>query len=305
MSLFYTPKEKLLLEGLMPERALLRLRRAGIAVFHAKKVEKNQILFCINKKDCEKVFAIYPAVCYNNNGYSPYVAKKIRAHGVARLREKLRNRAGLFLGGLLFCFATLYADSFVFGVDFTASSVYAREALQTLETRGIKPFAKYKSDEIDLICAELMRLDGMEFCSVKKRGLRLQVEMRLSSFTKPSMQSGDMLARHTGTILSISALKGTPLCKVGDEVRISQPLVGAYVQKSDGEKVKTTAIARASIACVYENVFDVNSEEEAFANGYLCAGLSQADTLINRVAERRDNGYFVRLEYVANEAFNL
>ena len=34
-------KEKLLLEGLMPERALLRLRRAGIPLFQVKKVEKS------------------------------------------------------------------------------------------------------------------------------------------------------------------------------------------------------------------------------------------------------------------------
>ena len=299
------PRVRMSIEGVMPERALLRLKRADISLYRIKKPQKNTVLFSVKKKDCEKVFAIYPNVCYNNNGYSPYVAKKIGAFGFARWSEKLRNRVGLFLGGLLFCAVTLYADSLVLGVDFTASNVYAREALQTLEARGIKAFAPYKSEEADLICAELMRLDGVEFCSVKKTGLRVQVEMRLSRFTKPSMQSGDMTARHTGTILSISALKGTPLCKVGDEVTVSQPLVGAYIQKSDGERVKTTAIARVSIACVYENAFDVESEEEAFANGYLCAGLSQTDTLISRVVERRDSGYFVRLEYVANEAFNL
>ena len=41
MSFFGELKEILLLEGLMPERALLRLRREGIAVYDAKKIEKN------------------------------------------------------------------------------------------------------------------------------------------------------------------------------------------------------------------------------------------------------------------------
>ena len=81
--------------------------------------------------------------------------------------------------------------------------------------------------------------------------------------------------------------------------------MGAYVQTERGERVKTTAIARASIACTYENVFAVDSEEEAFANGYLCAGVTQADMLTNHVVEKRDSGYFVRLEYIATEAFNL
>ena len=60
--LFGPPRDKILIEGLMPERALLRLRRVGIGVYNAKKIEKNQILFSVNKKDTEKVFAIYPTL---------------------------------------------------------------------------------------------------------------------------------------------------------------------------------------------------------------------------------------------------
>ena len=49
-------KDRFLIEGVMPERALLRLKRAGISVFNVKKPQKNQILFSISKKDSEKVF---------------------------------------------------------------------------------------------------------------------------------------------------------------------------------------------------------------------------------------------------------
>ena len=65
MGLFERGKEKILLEGLMPERALLRLRRAGIAVYNVQKIKKNRIVFLIKKKDSEKVFAIYPKMCYS------------------------------------------------------------------------------------------------------------------------------------------------------------------------------------------------------------------------------------------------
>ena len=37
-------KVRFVIEGIMPERALLRLKRAGIAVYHVKKRQKNQIL---------------------------------------------------------------------------------------------------------------------------------------------------------------------------------------------------------------------------------------------------------------------
>ena len=58
-------REKLIVEGVQPEKALLRLQKAGIDVFHAKKIKKNQILFTVSKKDSEKVFAIYPKMWYN------------------------------------------------------------------------------------------------------------------------------------------------------------------------------------------------------------------------------------------------
>ena len=57
--------EKIIIEGIMPERALSKLQREGICVYHAKKLKKNQILLSVKKKDTEKVFAICPNVCYN------------------------------------------------------------------------------------------------------------------------------------------------------------------------------------------------------------------------------------------------
>ena len=143
MRIFSEGKEQFRLTGLMPERALLRLRRAGIAVYQVKKVEKNQILFCVKRKDSEKVFAINPSVCYNNNGYTPYTAQKIKALGLAKVSERLKNRVGLLLGVLLFCTATLYADAFVLGVEFIGSEIYAREVYAVLIEQGITPFARY------------------------------------------------------------------------------------------------------------------------------------------------------------------
>ena len=43
-------KEAWIVEGLMPERALDRLQKAGISIFKAKKIKKMQILFHISKK---------------------------------------------------------------------------------------------------------------------------------------------------------------------------------------------------------------------------------------------------------------
>ena len=58
-------RERILLEGNMPERALLRLRREKIALYHVRKTAKDRLLFSVNREDAEKIFAIYPKVCYN------------------------------------------------------------------------------------------------------------------------------------------------------------------------------------------------------------------------------------------------
>ena len=75
--LFGNFRQRLLIEGIMPERALLRLRREKIAVYNVKKRGKTQILLSVKRKDTQKVFAIYPNVCYNDNAYSPYSVKKL------------------------------------------------------------------------------------------------------------------------------------------------------------------------------------------------------------------------------------
>ena len=101
--LFLNLKDRLQIEGIMPERALLRLKRAGIGIYNAKKVEKNKILLSVKRKDTEKVFAIYPNVCYNIGAYSPYTVTKMGAVGIGKLLETAKKRMGLLLGIPLYC----------------------------------------------------------------------------------------------------------------------------------------------------------------------------------------------------------
>ena len=57
--------QRIMIEGMMPYRALNRLKREGISLKNIKKSKKNQILITVDAKDVEKVFAIYPNMCYN------------------------------------------------------------------------------------------------------------------------------------------------------------------------------------------------------------------------------------------------
>ena len=302
---FFTFRERFSIVGIMPERALLRIKRAGICVYNAKKIQKNQILFSVSKKDSEKVFAIYPNVCYNKNGTAPYTAKHIGSVGLGKYLAFAAQRTGFLLGALAFLGGTLYLDSFVFGVDFIGSAVYAREARATLKEFGITPFSRYQSGNEDLICSKLLSLDGVEFCSVKKNGLRVRVEMRLGEYGTRKLQSGNLYAAHTGEVVAITALRGTPLKAKGDSVQAGEPLVGGWFTKGEGEQVRIEPIARASIACAYEAEIDADSQEKAFATAYLALALDENATVQKTQITQMETGFLVRIEYIAIESINF
>lgn len=302
---FFAFRERVAIEGIMPERALLKLKRAGIAVYKLQKPQKNRLEFSVNKKDIQKVFAIYPDICYNKSVYSPYFVQKTGAVGLFRYAKRLQNRIGIVLGALLFCALTSYFDGLILGVEYTGTNVYAREAEQTLASYGIKPFAKYKSGNEDIVCAKLLALDGVEFCSVKKDGLRVKVEMRLSPFQKNTFQAGDMVSERNGTIIALTVLRGTAQKKTGDRVQAGETLVAGYFLTESGEYQKVKPIAIARIACVYENTLQAQTEEEAFASAYLEMGLDGEDKITKKEITPTSEGFCVKIEYESTLSHNF
>lgn len=298
-------KHKFRIQGDMPERALLRLKRAQIPVYNVKKTQKNEIVLLVNAKDCQKVFAIFPSVCYNIGEYTPYIAQKTGAVGLAKYAEKLKNRIGLLLGALLFCVGTLYADGLVFGVKVVGDTTYAREAHAVLETYGVKTFRAYDAKNADVITAQLLRIPNVEFCSLQKRGLFVYVEMQTSPFLGETRVHGDMQAKCSGTLVSLTALSGTLLKQAGDSVQAGDTLVGAYVRTESGEQKHVDVVARAYIACTYAQNFDVETEEQAFAQAYLQLHLTENDCLQSAVITPVQSGYNVQCQYTVVQTINL
>jgi hypothetical protein len=132
--------------------------------------------------------------------------------------------------------------------------------------------------------------------------------MRLSAFSKSTVKKGKMQAKHEGELLSLTALRGTPLKKIGESVRLGETLVDDSFTTVGGQQVCVEPIARASIACTYEAEIETESEEQAFAIAYLAIDLSQNDT-INEIQiekiETKENLFHVKIEYTAVESFNL
>ncbi len=289
----------------MPERALLRMKRAGISLYNLQKTQKNAILFHVEKKDREKVFAIYPNVCYNSNGYHPYTVVCLGGVGVAKRIDFCKKRAGVLLGALAFACVTLAADSLILGVDVVGATAYARESKIALAEYGIKPYALYKKGQEDMVTAKLLTLPGAEFCSVKKIGNRVRVELRCSPLHTDRLQKESMRAGRTGSLLALTVLRGTPLKKAGEQVEAGELLVGNYFTLEDGEQIAVEPIARARIACAYEGIHTVGSKEEAFAEGYLALNLAAEDEILSWEAVEREDGFHVKISYLVTETVNL
>ncbi len=302
--LFGNLKEGVKIEGVMPERALLRLKRGGIALYNVQKIGKEIILLRVKRKDIQKVFAIYPNVCYNNTAYHPYRVRDLGGVGFAKAVDFCKQRAGFLLGGLLFCATTLAADSLVFGVEVVGSTVYKREALQALDEEGIKPFSRYPKDGGEDVVAKLLSLRGIEFCSVQKVGYRVRVELRNAPLSARTLQKGQMQAKHTGEILSISVLRGSALKKIGDTVTLGEPMVGDWFSPKEGEQVRVEPIARVRISCVYEGIH-TGERESAFAEAYLALGLGEKDEIVTASVLPVQNGFEVKIDYLVTESMNM
>jgi hypothetical protein len=304
-AVFSWGKCRLRIQGDNPERALLRLKTAQIAVYSVKKTQKNEIVLLVKAKDCQKVFAIFPSMCYNICEYTSYTVQKTGAVGLLKYTEKLKNRMGMLLGVLIFCVGTLYADNLVFGVKITGDTVYAREVYTALDTHGVTLFSRYDEKKTDLVTAQLLRIPSVEFCSVQKRGLFVCVDMRLAPVLREMRVRGDMKASHSGKLISIMVLSGTALCKAGDSVQAGDTLVGAFVCTESGEKKSVDAVARAYIACEYTQVFGVNTQEQAFAEAYLQLNLTQNDCLQSVSVTPVQSGYSVHCLYTIVQTINL
>ena len=258
-------KTRILLEGAMPQRALNRLGRLGIAVENVKKRKKNQIVFTVSENDSEKIFAIYPSVCYNERGSVAYTAQKLPPRGLERLWKLCKQRIGLLLGAVIFLTATLCLDGFVLSVHVVGETKYEAEIYAVLEEGGVHCFAPYRTGKEDWITARILSLPSISFCSVRKSGTRLIVEVVESSLATPGERQTHLTFPIDGTIKELTVLSGEPRFAVGEFVPAGEIVVAP--RRADGEN--GAAVARACVVCVYERTFTGVDEAQAKAQAYL------------------------------------
>lgn len=248
-------------ESLSAYRAPDKLVRAGIPVLYAKSLSKTSVRLKVAAKDRKKAFAILRQSCYN--------VENIRYRGLYALGAACRRAAGLILGAVVFCGAALFLESRVLRVEIAGSGAYyAREIAQILKEEGVTTFSAFPADT-GALTAKILELDRVEFCSFRFRGgvLTVDVEVGDSAQVQKSMP---LLSPATGTVEELVVVRGTPLCKEGDRVRLGDVVVGNF-SEIGGERREAVVMARITVRYAAEREYAA-SEEEALAQAYLDFG---------------------------------
>ncbi len=251
-------KTQIFVEGLSAYRAVDKLVRAGICVCGARKTQKNGVIVEVNSKDVKKVFAILRSSCYN--------VKKVRYRGFARWKRSALRRVGLLAGAALFLLAVAGAQSRVLRVDVVGSGAYYRdEVLGILSENGVGTLSL--PPDGDLLCAQILSLPRVSFCSFRHSGGILTVEVEVSDEAAP-LSGEPLYAPVSGTLEELVIVRGEARAAEGDEVEAGQLLVDNAVTRGE-EQFVVLVIACARISRPFSAVYRAEGEEEALAQAML------------------------------------
>lgn len=318
-------REKFLLRGRMVEKALQRLKNAGISLYDVKKVQKDAVTFYVTGKDGQKVFAFYPKTWYNKVERGGFELTSFGEKGLRTAIESLWKRVGISIGAAVFVFATAFCDKLVFAVEYSGDSAACAAARTVAKKYGLERFSYSSEATLQKIEAEVFSLDGVSYASVKKSGTVVYVEARRSPFATSALQKGDMLAERAGEIRSVTVLRGTCAVEKGQRVEAGQTLaISKTSSETDGQTTyfETTVCARVVLACSYEAEILAESESEAIAvavfylRGISSESANSADALLKsggdglaiekaRTQQKEDGAYVVLLDYVFIQTMNF
>ncbi|GEM_PF-1792931 len=273
------------------------LKNKGVIIKDFVKTDNKNAVISVSFADNEKFFAITREMCYN--------IKKVGEKGRHRFLLKILRNAGLFIGALLFVAIAAFSDDFIYSVDYYGSgSVYSREVDEYLNSRGVKPFARFSELNLaELSDGILSASDKMSFAECAKSGNRLKITLVLSPDPVKTL-GGDkdsLVSSVDGEIEYIKVYRGTALKKAGDRVACGEAVVGGFAVIKETE-VKTGVIATVSVKAEfgYNYVSEKDNDEiaaEIFARAAFGDG-EILDLTVKKTALSSGNyGYSVKIFY--------
>ncbi len=214
------------IKGNFPERFLNLCSARNIQIWNIQKTE-NGYQFCICIKDFKKLSFIA-----RKTKTRPYIIKRM---GFPFYVNKIKKRQGFLIGGIVF-FVLLYSlSSFIWDIQLSGQYTYTKEALvKYLKTIDVYAGMKKKNvncSDIETAIRETYKDIG--WVSVELKGTKLFIKIQETNM--PSLYVTDPIPKHLiasrdGIVNSIITRTGTPIVRVGDEVKKGDVLISGIVE---------------------------------------------------------------------------
>lgn len=283
------------------ETALKKLSKANIAVYKLKK-RSSYVQFGVRQEYLEKVFAIFSHPCYNT-----VTVKKSRAQ---RLKLFLKKRFALLIGGALFVAAAVVSGNSVLKIKVTGSGDYlSPQVISIAKSCGAREWSFCRNMDVPLMQAKIMALPDVNFCSVRRDGAYLLIDVRTEVEHTSRADENPLVSPVGGEVYRIVAICGTAEKAVGDKVKEGDALIGAYELSAAGERIDCLAVGFAEIkaGATVSIVFAEESEENAQA-ALKAAGLYSDEILERSYTVSPCEGgveYLVSFTYLKRVAINM
>lgn len=280
------------------EGALAKLKKANIPVYNCRK-NNSLFLFYAHNNYAKKVFAIFAHPCYN---------VKVVKYGVEYSFFRLMlNRLGVLVGAALFLAAVFLSQSFVFKIKISGSGSFLEgEVKRIVYAHGVKEFGYYAGIDEPAVLAEIMALPGVTFCTVKKQGAILTVDVQAGESSSESSKRSALLSDVNGEVTKIVAVCGTAVVSVGDRVGPGDCLIAAYTMNGE-EKTDCLAVGYAYLACAASvDYFAAEHTEEHEALAMKAADL-YADEITERSLSVKQNadGFIYTVNFTYNRILSI
>lgn len=261
------------LTGYAPERFLNMCGKRNILIWNLKAVEDGYLFYI--SVDAYK--SLKPVLKKTRTR-----ARILEKHGLPFFMFRYRGRKMFVLGVALFIGMLFYTSRFVWNIEVNGNSYLSEETILEFLKEENADFGT-KISQIDCTkLEETLRSDYPEviWTSIKIYGTKLTVDIQESLLAEQSYdikeeEVCDIVAAKDGIITYMVTRHGTPVAKVGDQVKQGDSLVsGEIIINSDFGEVagylyeRADADIKAQVTYRYEEVIPSKYEKKVYDEEY-------------------------------------
>lgn len=249
--------------GLNYETLLNKLLTYNINAKNIQKSSDNKLILTVENKNVKKLIAVTNGSCYNIN--------RINNYGMQTTMKYCLTHVGAVIAFIL-CLALMFVNSqLISSVNITGLNKINRSAIQQILSRNNVGVHCYKNSiNTKNIETELLtNLSDLTTASVCVKGTTLQINVKERIYVDIlDGNTSDIVATSDCIITSLTVTQGTPLYKVGDNVKAGSVIVAGYKINESGEKVALKAVAKVEVNCFISSKIEVgNTITELQRNG--------------------------------------